>query len=82
MILLGLNGWQIGGSILVGVSKGGLVPTNPAFGPTEQGGMLGMSKLGRYESIPNDSDTLENFGFLTRIRRDFFHGFDGILTRI
>ena len=53
-----------------GGSKGGVwapLGANPAFGPSEQGGMLGMSKLGGYESIPSDSDTLENFGFLTRV---------------
>ena len=37
-----------------------------------------MSNFGGYESIPSDSDTLEKFGFLTRIRQDLFLGSDGI----
>ena len=38
----------------------GLAPTdaNPAFGPAEQGGRLGMSKVGGCKSMPKDSDIL------------------------
>ena len=48
---------------------------NPAFGPAEQRGMLGISRLGGYESIPNDSDTLKKI-------LDFCLGSDRILSRI
>ena len=48
-----------------------LTDANPAFGPAEQGIMLEMSEIDRFGSIWIDSDTLEIFGFLTRIRRDF-----------
>ena len=42
-----------------------LTDANPAFGPTEQVIMLEMSEIDRFGAIWIDSDTFENFTFLT-----------------
>ena len=42
-----------------------LTDANPAFGPTEQGKMLGMSELDRFGAIWTDSDTFEKIEILT-----------------
>ena len=42
-----------------------LTDANPAFGPTEQGILLEMSKIDRFGAIWIDSDTFEKFRFST-----------------
>ena len=42
-----------------------LIDANPAFGPAEQGSMLKMSDIDRFEAIWIDSDTFENLRFST-----------------
>ena len=42
-----------------------LTDANPAFGPAEQGIMLEMNEIDRFEAIWIDSDTFENFRFPT-----------------
>ena len=50
----------------------GLTERKPRMCSDEQGGMLGMSKLGWYESIPNDSDPLRKFGIFYSDPTGFF----------
>ena len=40
-----------------------LTDANPAFGPNEQGIMLEMSEIDRFEAIWIDSDTFEKLKF-------------------